>query len=151
MRLSIFSSEPLCSPTAIISVTRGGKIPLCVSGPESPLPSSTSLPAFLIASPMSILLTTLRTISIAARRGTPLCSRVASVREKRAMAIFRLTWPHTGILSFALSHMRLPASVPVVIYLKAAIAAARRIKISHQKDFKKLLIVIIIIVITGRV
>jgi len=27
---------------------------------------------------------------------------------------------------------------------KAAIAAARRIKISHQKDFKKLLIVIII-------
>ena len=151
MRLSIFSSDPLCSPTAIISVTIGGKRPLAASGAARLWPSSTSFAARSMVSPMIILLTTLRTISMAVKSGTPLCRSVASVRENRAMAILRFTEPQTGAFRRNESQKRRPFSVPAVRYLKAAIPATMSRQISHQKDFRKLLTAIRMTVISGSV
>ena len=83
------------------------------------LPVITLLPpARLIALPLKLLITKLFTVLLPAvmsrpsRMGTPELSSVASVRQNRATAIFRMMSPSTGVCRTPLSSTRRPFSVP---------------------------------------
>ena len=87
------SSAPVCSPTATICTTIGGKTSDALSGSAIVLPSSTLLRVAMIASSTIALPEVRAVISRPSRIGTPEETSVPSVRQKRATAIFFSTMP----------------------------------------------------------
>ena len=105
------SSAPVCSPTEIIWVTMGGKTPEIFSGSASVLPSVTEARHWSTAFSTTLLPAVVAVMRSPSRIGTPDCTRVPSVRVKRATATFRRRRPKTGTFSNRASMVDLPFSV----------------------------------------
>ena len=96
--MSMVSSEPESSPTAIICTTMGGKTGSSASGLVIDWPVRTDSAMRCVACAMTQLPEVSPTTLSAVRIGTPPEIMFAKLRVKRAMAILRTSWPKTGML-----------------------------------------------------
>ena len=91
--------------------TMGGKMPLFSSGETMDSPSLTLSCTFWMALDKTTLPAVSRVMLSACRMGTPLVTRVPSVRLKREMALFLIRSPKSGTRSLIASMMAKPFSV----------------------------------------
>jgi len=111
--------------------TSGGNSPERLSGAAMDSPSRMASRDWSMTSASRVLATTLRTMSSAVSSGTPLCSRVESVRAKRATAIWRMMDPNTGAVSLNRSQRARPSGADFQ-RTKTQTARARTARMAHQ-------------------
>ena len=92
-------------------MTIGGNTPLASSGWTMDSPSFTLSCTLLIASPMTAFPAVSRVMFNACKIGTPLVTRVPSVRVKREMELLRMRSPKSGARSLTRSIIARPAAV----------------------------------------
>ena len=97
MRSSMDSSLPVCSPAVTMRIIMEGKIGCLPRAAEIPSPFSISAALLLMAFSMMTLPTVWETICKTSRMGTPLRTREASVRVKRAKQILWAIEPYENL------------------------------------------------------